>query len=61
VEFRSEHDAEKPVDDLGVGEAPALFGALLDDFRMFRASARRYRYGRDDDKEKQREEAARSF
>jgi hypothetical protein len=51
VEFRSEHDAEKPVDDLGVGEAPALFGALLDDFRMFRASARRYRYGRDDDKE----------
>jgi hypothetical protein len=49
MEFRAEHDTEEPVDDLGVGEALALLGAVLGDLGMLRARFRRYRYGRDRD------------
>jgi hypothetical protein len=55
MKFSAEHDAEEPVDDLGVGEIPALLGPLLGDAGMLGTRVRRYPQGCNNDAEKQQE------
>jgi hypothetical protein len=55
MKFRAEHDAEEPVDDLGVGETLALLGPLLGDVGMLGTRVRRYPQGCNGDAEKQQE------